>query len=87
LATSDNSNVHFNSISIFLADFGHIHGIDWKNLVSNVLIASFSSSLGIAAIWKAVFGHTQFTLRISSKDIFCSAVSNAKYTVVLLFSS
>jgi hypothetical protein len=85
--TSDNSNVHFNSINIFFADFGQIHGIDWKNFVSSVLIASFNSSLGIAAIWNAVFGHTQFTFKISSKDIFCSIVSKAKYTVVLLFSS
>jgi hypothetical protein len=42
------------------------------------LIASFNSSLGIAAIWKAVFGQTQFTFSISSKDIFCSIVSKAK---------
>jgi hypothetical protein len=59
------------SSNIFFADFGQIHGIDWKYFTSNVLIAFCKSDLGNLTIWKAVLGQIQDILIVSSNISFC----------------
>ena len=75
LCISSISKVPLSWSKIFLADFGPIHGIAWKNLTSTFLSACWIFACGNWDIWNAVLGQTPFILSRLSKSTFCSIVS------------
>jgi hypothetical protein len=80
-------NFSLSSTKILFAVFGHIHWIDWKNLMS----LSFSACLIFCwSRWaspNAVFGHIPDIFIIFSKIFFCSWQSKQKYFMVFCVSS
>lgn len=77
LMRSLSENEDLSSTSTFLAVFGQIPGIDWKNATSKVLIALVSLVGSARAISYAILGQIPDIFKTDEKEFFWLSESNA----------